>query len=128
MAKEKSNHPLVGRTFNTKDQLYRVQDVQDGTVFASKMIDDKTCQRGRPSKFPLPEIMTLMGVTSQSLASEAAAIAATKAAAKAKPVKVEEPIAPPVAVPLTEEEIEAKRKSMANLLAMFPPDSLNTDW
>ena len=128
MAKEKSNHPLIGRTFTSKGQLYRIQDVQNAVVFASKMIDDKTCQRGRPSKFDLPEVMGFLGVTAQSLASEAAAIAATKAASKLKPVKVEEPIAPPVSVPLTEEELEAKRKSLANLLALFPPEDLNSDW
>ena len=130
MAKAKSDHPLVGKIFICDKQTYRVQDVQQQIVCASKMIDDKTCQRGRPSKFELNQVMSLLGVTTASLATEAATVAAAKAASKMrpKPEKIEEPPIPTPAAPLSDAELEARKKSLANLIAMFPPDDLNTDW
>jgi hypothetical protein len=130
MAKVKSDHVLVDKTFTTKGQLYRVQDVQGTVVYASKMIDDKTCQRGRPSKFVLSDVMTLLGVSLASL--EAAAVQAKPVKAKPKPEDIVEETALPVPVkvvaPPTEEELEAKRKSLANLLAMFPDNATSADW
>jgi len=127
MAKAKSDHVLVGKTFTTKGQLYRVQDVQGTIVYASKMIDDKTCQRGRPSKFELPDIVTLLGVSLASL--EAAAVKPIKVKPKPEEIVEEVPAPLPAKIaPPTQEEIEAKKKSLANLLALFPDISSSSDW
>lgn len=133
MAKVKKDHVLIGKTFSKEKQLYRVQDVQQKIVYASKMIDEKTCQRGRPSKFDLSEIVTILGISLQTLEAEAAQAAKPVVKTKPKPEDIveEAPIPAPKtpAVP-TEEEQEAKRKSLANLIAMFPPDERATsdDW
>jgi len=127
MAKAKSDHVLVGKTFTAKGQLYRVQDVQGTIVYASKMIDDKTCQRGRPSKFELPDIVTLLGVSLASL--EAAAVKPIKVKPKPEEIVEEVPAPLPAKIaPPTQEEIEAKKKSLANLLALFPDISSSSDW
>lgn len=134
MAKVKKDHVLIGKTFSKEKQLYRVQDVQQKIVYASKMIDEKTCQRGRPSKFELTEIVTILGISLQTLEAEAAQAAKPVVKIKPKPediVEEEAPIpAPKIPAPPTEEEQEAKRKSLANLMAMFPPDERATgdDW
>jgi len=130
MAKPKSNHVLVGKVFTSKNQLYRVQDVQGSVVYASKMIDDKTCQRGRPRKFEIAEALTLLGMSLSAM--EAETVKAAQAKVKPKPeeiVEETEVLAPATkVVPPTEEEIEAKRKSLANLLAMFPDSTTTSDW
>lgn len=133
MAKVKKDHVLIGRVFTKEGQLYRVQDVQQAIVYASKMIDDKTCQRGRPSKFDLTEVITILGISLQTLEAEAAQAAKPVVKVKIKPEEIveEAPIpAPKAPSPPTEEELEAKRKSLANLMAMFPPDNRLTtdDW
>lgn len=132
MAKNKTDHPLVGKIFLAENQKYRVQGVDGQTVFASKMIDDTTCQRGRPSKFELSKTMMILGLTMESLAAEAAASAAKRAASKVRPKKIESaqpelPIAP-TPPKLSEEELEARKRSIANLIAMLPDNTTTSDW
>ena len=133
MAKPKKDHVLIGKTFSRQKQLYRIQDVQQKLVYASKMIDDKTCQRGRPSKFELSDVVAILGISLQTLEAEAVQAAKPVVKTKLKPEEIIEegppssPIAPPLA---SEAELEAKRKSVANLIALFPPDerASSDDW
>jgi hypothetical protein len=133
MAKVKKDHVLIGKTFTKEGQLYRVQDVQVKIVYASKMIDDKTCQRGRPSKFDIIDVVNILGISLQTLEAEAAQAAKPVIKVKLKPEEIIEedpPIPAPKTPTLTEEELEVRRKSVANLIAMFPPDERSTsdDW
>jgi len=130
MANEKSKHVLVGKIFISGDQKYRVQDIKQDVVFASKMIDDKTCQRGRPSKFTLNDVLKLLGMSFQELKVE---VAEAKASAKIKvsaPMVAEEDLeSEPQAAPnLPERSEEERAKSLARLMAFFPPSELDCDW
>lgn len=131
MAKPKKNHVLIGKIFTAKGQVYRVQDIQQKVVYASKMIDEKSCQRGRPSKFDLSEVLSILGMTQQEL--EAEVTEAAKPVIKTKPkleeIVEEEPVTLPApVVAVTEEEAEERKKSLASLLAMFPGGETTDDW
>ena len=130
MAKPKKNHVLIGKILTVKGQVYRVQDIQGKVVYASKMIDEKTCQRGRPSKFDLSEVLTILGMSMQALEAEVVEAAKPVVKAKPKPEEIveEEPVAPAPVGKVSTEVQEERKKSLAAMLALFPGNETTGDW
>jgi len=121
MSKVKSNNALIGRTFVQGGQKYRIQKIEGQIVYASKMVSDDKCQKGRPNRFDLNKVLALIGVVEAPPEPEPVV---------QEPIKMEDDddelidVIIPTKVEKTEEE---RKNSLARLLALHGEDP-DPDW
>jgi len=125
-----------GTIVEVDGKRYKIQRVEKEGVYASKMVTETKCQKGRPSKFSHSDVAVFLGVDIEDLFTRPKKLAPRpenwdKAA---KPIEGgidsvdEDKITPPMP---TDAEIKAKEarkaKVVERLIEMFGTDSAD-DW
>lgn len=124
--------------FEVDNVFYKIRKVVDKGVYASKMVDNYRCQKGRPSKFTFELIAEKFDTTVQDL-KEASGLIKKKLARPAESVEDDDldyeniapakPAKPEFVKPiLTPEELEARKKCVEALFELIDDKSTTLDW
>jgi len=137
----------LGTIFELRSKKYKIKKIDSNGVYASKMVDEDKCQKGRPSRFSYSDVATALNITVEQLKEvpkpkaprtkqwaerEEREAQAEKETEKVSEKTPEKPEKPNPDDGLTEEEKKAKAAArvlaVQKLFDLLGDESTDDDW